>query len=63
MSVKKSLRRHVRLKHASVGGASHMGRAHWKVRKDNRKDDRPESMKVALSEWLSHLNGANYGNE
>lgn len=53
----RSMRRHAKLNHASVGGASHTGRAHWKVRKDNRKDDRPEPMKVPLSEYSEILNG------
>jgi hypothetical protein len=52
-NVNKSLRRHAKRNHASVGGIGHMGRRSSTPKVSTRApDDRPEPMKVALSDFL-----------
>jgi len=51
-NVNKSLRRHVKLNHAAVGGVGHMGRRSSTPKAPCPREDRPEPMKAMLADFL-----------
>lgn len=51
--LQRSLRRHVKLKHTSVGGAGHMGPLSTRKISKRAADDKPNPMKVPLREYVA----------